>query len=155
MFKILNMSILFLYSSLVFSKSATTTAQSFQTVLPCLTVEKESDLNFGEAPQADPAKTIPPGRSENAENASFEVHGDSGTAFSIILPSNNSVKMIVNGGGNNQEIPVNNFTSYPSNQSTVGVFGKAHIYVGATREKLTSNQKPGKYVGSFTVSIIY
>jgi hypothetical protein len=155
MLKKITLILLFFYSNHVLARSATSTAQSLQTVLACLTVHKESDLNFGEAPQADPAKTVPPGRAENSENASFEVNGEPGTAFSIVLPTNNAVKMTVSGGGANQEIAVSSFTSYPATQGVVAANGESIIYVGATRAKLASNQKPGKYSGTFSVSIVY
>lgn len=143
------------YSNIIYARSATASAQSIQTVFGCLSIHKKSDLNFGEAPQGDPAKTVIPAQFENSENASFEVEGERGVSFSIILPSDNTIKMTVDGGGLNREIAVNKFTSYPHGQVTIGLLGEEHIYVGATRNKLSSSQKPGKYVGTFTVTVVY
>lgn len=139
----------------VFARSATATAQSLQTVFSTITIQKNSDLNFGEAPQGDPEKTVLPGRAENFENASFEVFGDKGSTFTIILPTDNIIKMILDTGGPNKEIPVNKFSSYPQSQITMGSQGQEHLFVGATRAKLSPTQKPGKYIGNFTISIVY
>lgn len=136
-----------------FSDSASAYAK--QTIVHRLQITKVSDLDFGEASPGDGPKTILPGTTETRENASFEVIGEPQRCFQIILPQKNSVKMVNSGGGVGREIMIQEFSSYPSRTGTLGSNGKSMVYVGATREAISSRQKTGDYLGQFYVTVVY
>ena len=52
--------------------AAVGTAQALQVVETALSIEKQSDLDFGTGVQGDPAKTVDADTSETAGNASFK-----------------------------------------------------------------------------------
>lgn len=126
-----------------------------QRIVNKLQINKVSDLNFGEASPGDSAKTVPPGSSENGENASFRVQGEAGRPFFLFLPQNGSVKMTLGNGGPDREIGVDQFQSSVGTQGLLDGNGQAMIFVGATRKALSNRLKSGDYIGSFTVTVIY
>ncbi len=136
--------------------AAQSIAQALQKVIAKLDIAKVSDLDFGEAPQGDVAKTVAPGASENGENASFNVVGEPDRTFTISLPEEGTVKLETDGGGAaNKEIAVSSFASFPATTGQLSASGSQMLFVGATRAALLDNQQTGSYSGSFTVEVIY
>jgi hypothetical protein len=136
-----------------FGDSATALVK--QTIVSRLHIRKISDLNFGEASPGDGPKIIPAGTSETRENASFEINGEALRPFQIILPARNSVKMINGVGGHNREIMVQEFSSTPSQSGVLDANGRTMVFVGATRQAISPNQKTGDYTGQFYVTVVY
>ncbi len=113
-----------------------------------------SSLYFENEAQGSMAEVVPPGSSENPNNASFYITGRNFKTFSIMLPA--SITMTTGTGGTSEKKIIVN--SFQSNPSTTGVFssnGEAYLYVGATRSALLTNQAAGSYTGVFTVTIIF
>jgi len=138
------------------ARAAGAIGTAVQTVIAAISIRRVSDLDFGTAAPGDPAKTVPPGSSENSENASFAVFGEPGRTFSIILPSNGSVTMMTGSGLlQSEKIEVSGFNSFPSRVGTLGPAGEAMLYVGASRSALKPNQSQGRYSGTFTVNVVY
>lgn len=138
--------------------AASVNANANQTVTAAIAIAKVSDLEFGSAAQGDAAKTVAPGSSENAENASFTVTGQASTAYTITLPADGVVKMITAGGGSaNTEINVNSFVSNPAAGANglLDGSGTQTLFVGATRAALGASQNTGSYTGSFSVTVVY
>lgn len=132
-----------------YGASATATAR--QVVITALSITNTSDLDFGTAPQGDPAKTVAP---SDATAASFNVAGQSNYAYTITLPS--TAQMTTAGGGTaDKTINVSTFTSNPSSSGTLDAAGNQVLKVGATRDALLATQQPGSYTGTFTVTVIY
>ncbi len=138
--------------------AASDSAQALQIVESAIAITQQSDLNFGVASQGDAAKTVVPGTSENAENASFMVTGEVSKAYTITLPANGDVNMITDGGGTPEKtIAVNGFQSFPAAgaNGTLDANGQQELFVGATRDALLSNQQTGSYADTFTVTVLY
>lgn len=147
-------------TSLLLSTSlfaATDRAFIQQRVIQSLKIVKLTDLLFPDAVAGDIAYTIDASNNETLENASFAVNGEPGKVFRIILPVDNEVKLRLRGDySNNSTIGVNNFRSnFRGNLGTIGNNGSQSLFVGATRESLNSNQKPGMYRGYFNVTVVY
>lgn len=132
-----------------------TSAMATQTIVHRLQIKKVSDLNFGEASPGDGPKTIAPGVADTRENASFEITGEPLRIFQIILPPKNSVKMVLGNGGANREILIQSFDSTPLVGGNLDANGKSLIFVGATRDAISLQQKTGDYVGQFFVTVVY
>ncbi len=142
-------------------KAASASAKCLQTVISQIAIFKVSDLNFGESVQGDAAKTIAPDTVENQSNASFIIQGEKNKSFQILLPADNTVRMVqvtnLNGGAKLpivDGIPVNSFTTN-SKVDLLDSQGQKTIFVGATRSQLLPLQNIGSYEGSFTVDVIY
>ncbi|MEK6705773.1 MAG: DUF4402 domain-containing protein [Bdellovibrionota bacterium] len=136
--------------------AASAVAQAVQTVIAVLSISKISDLNFGTAIQGSLPKTVPPGTTENSENASFTVTGEPNRDYAIHLPANGSIKMVTsNGGSSDKEIGVSNFHSFPLGTGMIGPGGTQNLFIGATRNVILRNQVPGDYAGSFTITVVY
>jgi hypothetical protein len=138
--------------------AAVGTAQALQVVETALSIEKQSDLDFGTGVQGDPAKTVDADTSETAGNASFKVSGQPNKAYSITLPDNDSVVMTTGAGSSStQVIAVNNFASYPAQGANgqLSAAGEEMLYIGATRDALLPNQEAGSYSATFTVTVVY
>lgn len=88
--------------------------------------------------------------SDNGAAASFTVHGDAGTVYSIGLPGPGTV--VLSNGPNS--MAVNNFTSNPSSTGLLGGGGSQTLTVGATLT-VSINQASGSYTGNFTVTAVY
>lgn len=135
--------------------AASTTGNAVQVVTAAIAITNVSDLDFGTAPQGDASKLVAPGASENAENGSFTVTGTPSTAYTITLPSNGTVIMQTGGGGANETIAVDNFTSFPSGTGTLSAGGSQLLLVGATRAALGASQVVGNYTAAYTVTVVY
>ncbi len=116
-------------------------------------ISSVSDLNFGTGVPGDPAKNIPPGTTENATNASFQIIGDANTSFTITLPITAAIDY--KSGNNRDSIDISNFSSYPQNNGLLNGSGEQFIYIGATRAALKPSQLAGSYSGNFTVTVVY
>lgn len=155
---VLSLLVLSLFSSTSLATpyfSDSTSGYARQTIVHKLQIRKVSDLDFGEASPGDGPKTIAPGASETRENASFEVSGEPLRYFQIILPPRKSVHMINGGGGPQREIAIEEFTSYPHRSGALDQSGRSMIYVGATREAISTSQKAGDYMGRFYITVVY
>ncbi|WP_374076373.1 DUF4402 domain-containing protein [Bdellovibrio bacteriovorus] len=130
-------------------------AVATQRIVHRLQISKVSDLNFGEASPGDGPVTVMPGVSENTENASFEVRGEPSRLYQIILPANNSVKMLNGNGGADREILIKEFLSFPARAGTLDGTGKSMIFVGAKRDAISNKQKVGDYIGQFYITVVY
>ncbi|MGZ3770432.1 MAG: DUF4402 domain-containing protein [Bdellovibrio sp.] len=137
------------------SFAASTTGNALQQVIAAIAITNTSDLDFGSAPQGDAQKLVAPGSAENAENGSFAVTGQANTAYTITLPADGTVVMTTAGGGANQTIAVNSFTSFPSGTGLLNATGNQSLFVGATRAALGSSQAPGSYTATYTVTVVY
>lgn len=140
------------------AQAASDTAQAIQTVQAAIGINQVSDLDFGTAVQGDAAKTVVPGAAENAENASFNVTGEPGLAYTITLPADGAVTMITAGGATaNEQIAVNSFVSNPAAGANglLSGAGTQSLFVGATRAALLATQVTGAYSSNFTVDVVY
>lgn len=137
--------------------AASTTGTAKQVVISALAITNVSDLDFGTAAPGDAAKLVAPGTSENAENGSFTVAGQANTAYTITLPADGTVTMVTGGGGANETIAVDTFTSYPAAGANglLDGTGNQPLYVGATRAALGAGQVAGNYAGTYTVTVVY
>jgi len=139
------------------AQAASDTAQALQVVQAAIGIAQVSDLDFGTAVQGDAAKTVVPGAAENAENASFNVTGQPGLAYTITLPADGAVVMQTGAGGANETIAVNSFVSNPAvgANGLLSAGGTQSLFVGATRAALGAAQVAGGYSTTFTVDVVY
>lgn len=140
-----------LLTPVAFSGSDTDTksAQAKVIIQSALSASKGKDLDFGNAFAGDGTMTVP-----STSGAQFNVTGEPGRAFSILLPSN--VTMATGGGGTSaSQIVVSNFTSSPAGSATLSSGGTSTVSVGATRAALLQNQASGDYSVTFTVVLTY
>lgn len=118
-----------------------------------LKVRVLSDLNFGQAVQGDPARTVPPGTTENGSNASFQVNGRPFHNYTILLP-NRHVQLTRSNG--EAGIALTRFSSFPDNANGVlDSHGQQIFFVGATRGAIPAASPRGEYSGRFEVVILY
>lgn len=83
--------------------------------------------------------------------AQFAVSGDPDTTYTIQLPGNDFVSLT----GPGMDMFVNDFTSTPSGAGgQLGTGGSQVLSVGGTLN-VGSNQTPGSYSGSFSVTVNY
>ena len=131
--------VFFLYSSYAFSQA--------------IGISQVSNLNFPGGLPGDARYTIPPGTSENAENASFLITVSANTAYSIDLPRSANMQHETTG----DTIKVDQFNSTPAegNNGLLDSSGNQMLYIGARRAKLTNNQDVGNYSISFTITVVY
>lgn len=139
------------------AKAASDTASALMTVLTSIAIAQVSDLVFNDAEAGAIAETIAPGAAENANNASFAVTGEPSTAYTITLPADSTVVMQTGGGGANETIAVDSFTSNPAAGANglLDGTGAQTLYVGATRAALGGAQVAGAYTTTFTVDVVY
>lgn len=137
--------------------AASATANATASVIAAIGITKVSDMDFGEGITGDSAKTVAPGTSETAANASFNVTGEPSRAYTIALPADGAVTLVTgDGSGATKQIAVTSFTSYPSAGANGVLTGGAEsLFVGATRAALPSNQVTGSYAATFTVTVVY
>jgi hypothetical protein len=140
------------------AQAASDTAQALQVVQAAIGITQVSDLDFGTGVQGDPSKTVAPGAAENAENASFDVVGEPGLAYTITLPGNGVVVMTTGTGATaNEQIQVGSFVSNPA-EGANGLLdgtGAQTLFVGATRAAILATQVTGTYSDTFTVDVVY
>lgn len=110
-----------------------------------------SDLNFGPIIAGSSTKTIPPGSSDNGDNASFTVTGDPNTSYNIALPS--SITILKNGTGP-ESLVVNSITSNPSNVGLLSPSGSQLLLIGGSLNVPIATTR-GDYTGVFTVDVVY
>lgn len=152
------LSLIFVFSGTTFANPSigdSTAANANQKIVHRLKIKKVSDLDFGEASPGDGPKTVLPDTIETRENASFEIEGEPLRNFQIILPARNSVRMVNGIGGANREILIQEFSSNPSGVGMLNQTGKIMVFVGATRQAISSSQKVGDYTGQFFVTVVY
>ncbi|MGB9082212.1 MAG: DUF4402 domain-containing protein, partial [Desulfuromonadaceae bacterium] len=85
-----------------------------------------------------------------AHSAAFNVTGDANVQYTITLPVNGEVSL----AGPGAAMAVGSFTSNPTSAGTLNSGGTGTIAVGATLT-VGSNQVPGSYSGSFSVTVTY
>lgn len=134
--------------------SATGSADATMTVISGISILKTQDLSFTPAAPSSGAETIAPA---GGTAAIFTVSGSPSANYSVTLPADGTVTMITGGGGANETIAVNTFTSTPAagNNGVIGVGGSQSLRVGATRAALGAAQVTGSYTASFNVTVAY
>jgi hypothetical protein len=85
-----------------------------------------------------------------AHAAAFNVTGDANAPYTITLPADGVVSLT----GPGAAMAVGSFTSNPTSAGTLNSGGTGTIAVGATLT-VGSNQVPGSYSGSFSVTVTY
>jgi hypothetical protein len=150
------MKILVLFLMLINNSfSANVNGTGVVTITNMIKIANTSDLLFPNSVQGSSSYTLPPGSSENANNASFTITGEPSTSYQVILPGASSIIMKTAGGGALKEIIINSFASTPSVTGTLNASGTQMLYVGATRASLPLNQFVGNYTATFNVTVIY
>lgn len=130
------------------------TAKAKMKVISAVAINTVSDLIFTEASPGAAAESVDADTVETAQNASFSITGEPNRALTITLPSDGTIKMInASGSGSDAEIAVNQFSS--NNPSALDASGEALLFVGATRDALSSTQIAGDYEGDFIVDVVY
>lgn len=123
-----------------------------QTIESTLTITRLSDLVFPDSYPGAPAITVDPTFNENSMNASFLVSGESNKRVKVMLPSGIIQLRNIN---NNDSINVRNLRYNTTNRSVLNNNGEMKIYVGATRDRISTRIKPGEYTGTFLITVIY
>lgn len=134
------------------AQAVTEQAQALIKVEAPLTITWSKDLDFGTVLQGDLAATVAPG---DAEAAAFDIAGSPNTAYTITLPGNGDVVMITGGGGANETIAVDDFTSLPAATGLLDGAGTQTLTVGATHAAIGAAQVAGDYAADFTVEVVY
>lgn len=122
-------------------------------IISALNLTNNTVLDFGDYVQGDTgAKTVAAG---DPESANFSVSGNPNSTYNIVLPST-PVVMSTNGGGPNQEINVQSFTSDKvGNSSTLDGSGNDTFNVGGETAALLGSELAGEYTGQFSVTVAY
>lgn len=128
-------------------EAATTSGGASAYIATALTVSTLNNIDFGTAPQGDPAKLIAP---TSLAAAAFSVLGESNMPYTISLPA---FVDITNASG--KTIRVDTFSSFPSGSGMLDANGAQTLKVGARRAALALNQSVGIYSGSFTITVVY
>ncbi len=121
---------------------------------PSFEVHSVSSLDFGQAVQGDIAKVVSSGVVDDPWNASFSIKGTKNKSFFIFLPHSAYLNHESKPGPLGL-IRVHQFNSHPSREGVLDSNGHAMVYVGATRDTLSSQQISGRYKGNFLVVFIY
>ncbi|WP_374076369.1 DUF4402 domain-containing protein [Bdellovibrio bacteriovorus] len=122
-------------------------------VVTAVAINKVSDLIFDDVGAGAAEETVPADSTDNAKNASFAITGEPSRPITVTLPSDGVVVMATGGGGADETIAVNSFTS--NNVTQLDVAGNAELLVGATRAALSATQVAGDYEANFTVDVVY
>ncbi len=131
------------------------TAQATANVVAQLAITTERDLTFGELVAGSSGVSIPADPGEE-RTAKFLVAGQPNAEFDIILPGDDTVTMITNGGGSPETtIAVNSFASFPAIRGIIQENGTESLFVGATSADLLAEQAGGAYAGDFVVEVLY
>ena len=136
------------------AQAASATGAATASVIQAIAIANVSALDFGERIQSDIAKTVAPGSSENAENGSFNVTGQSGRTYTITLPTSAVTITTGSGATANEQLTVSSFLSTPSTSGTL-TGGSQTLFVGATLSAIGASQVTGAYTGHYTVSVVY
>jgi hypothetical protein len=153
---ILTASGLMAQGALAQSASDSASALATITIKRKIQIEKQTDLNFGEAYQGDEADTVAFDDAEG-RNAEFIVTGREGATFTVDLPDNGTVQMIAGAGNSAQtQINVNDFDSNLGGDGSTGsIVGETTLTVGATRDAILEDQEEGNYEATFNVTVAY
>ena len=133
------------------AKGASATGRVVMRVLKTLGIEELNELEFGEAEAGAPAATIRPGNGK--AGGKFVINGVANTSYTVALPK--EIVVSTGQGGDNETIVIRNFKSHPARAGLLSRGGKQKLYIGATRDALSPNQKKGVYKGTYTVQLIY
>jgi hypothetical protein len=138
------------------SASDSASALATITIKRKIKIEKQADLNFGEAYQGDDMATVAFDDAEG-RNAEFIVTGREDATFSVDLPDNGTVQMVTGPGSTAQtQVNVNEFTSNVGGDGATGtISGETTLTVGATRDSILADQEEGSYEATFTVTVAY
>lgn len=130
-------------------------------VIQEISVAEVSPLSFASAKAGDSAQTVVPTAQESAK---FQVRGEANRSVQISLPA--AVELELNQNPNSEKsdsnkkeepskVTISDFKSLPAKIGSLDASGELIISVGATRDKLSKKQKPGKYEGSYTIDVVY
>ena len=156
-----------LFQKVEASSTANATATSNSNIITSIGITMVTNLNFGDAAQSDPAKTMDPstaptgaGWAGTPARGSFSVTGQVSHAYSVsIAPA--SVTMITGAGGANQTIVVNAFTYYSltaasTTSAALNAGGTDTLYLAGTQAAIGATQVAGTYVSpNITVTVTY
>lgn len=157
------------FASVAFAQSSpTATADASLNIIIPISIENNTDLNFGNIMASSTAGTVrlnPNGnRSRTAgatfissspgtvSAAQFTVSGQPNCTYSITLPANNAVLLTRPGGVNMQVRPFRH--SLGSATPKLDASGQQIFTVGSTL-RVNANQAPGLYTGEFQVTVAY
>lgn len=132
--------------------SYTETGHIQQVIHSTISVKRVSDLIFPDSYAGAPSTVVQAGTTESRSNASFLVTGDANKKVKIFLPSG---KIQLRNLNSKDNIIVKNLRYNTSNRSVLDRNGELMIYVGGTREQISTRVHPGVYTGTFLVTVIY
>jgi hypothetical protein len=155
-------------SSVKMYAQASVTAQVFAEVIPALTANEVSQLNFGRfSPETQGGSVlVTPEGSRTASGtvelsggthnaASFYITGEGGATFSIILPT---IPAMLTNTSSSKTMTVSNWVSIPPQGSGTGLLsgGSQEVKVGATLFVGSMDQNPvGIYTGTYAITFGY
>jgi len=142
--------------------AATATANVTASIVPAITITKDTDMSFADVVAGASAGTVvlstagtrsvtggtTLGNAAGTAAAAFTVTGDPSSTYSITLPA----FATINSGGNT--MTVNTFVSNPSGTGTLSGGGTQSLSVGATLQ-VGASQVQGNYSGTFDVTVAY
>jgi len=120
-----------------------------------LKIMELSSLHFGVATPGDPAKKIEVRNgAPDAGSASFSILGQPNTSYAVSFPEDAIQLSTGDGVGPLKEI---NVTSFEVNKDHLylDAAGEDFIYIGATREEISSAQIYGAYSGTAVIRVTY
>lgn len=135
-------------------------------IITKITLENSIPLNFGTIAQTVEGGTVTLSplsdeatysnikskiNSSTETRASFDVTGEAGALFSIILPSSDVTLTRASG---TETMTVGDFTTEASLTENTLTSGESSFHVGATLNVI-ANQVPGNYSGSYAVTVNY
>lgn len=91
------------------------------------------------------------GQFSQGSPAIFDVSGSANATYQITLPTDGEVTLT---GSQGSSMTISSFTSSPAGDGQLNSLGTQTLYVGAT-VGVGSNQAPGTYSGSFTVTVVF
>jgi hypothetical protein len=147
--------------SFLFAAPGPASTPAFAPGVPALetpiTIQQLNELNFGEAPQGDAARTLTPESRSPMEVGIFQVQGPGNRVFSVILPSGPVYLQSAEPGVGASTIEIHSFRSVPPEGSSTALDpqGTRLVYIGATRAALSLQQRRGSYTGQYLITLIY
>ena len=144
------------------SMAATATSNVSASIVPAITITKNTDMDFADVIATGSAGTVvlstagarsvtggaTLGNGTGAAAAAFTVSGDPASTYSISLPASATITSAPN------TMTVNTFTSSPSGTGTLSGGGTQALSVGATLQ-VGASQAQGTYTGTFDVTVAY
>jgi hypothetical protein len=159
---------LIISSSIKIFAQASVAAQVFAEVIPALTANEVSQLNFGRfSPETQGGSVLvsPEGTRTSSgtvalsggthTSAKFYITGEGGATFSIMLPS---VPAVLTNQSSSKSMVVSNWISIPPQGSGTGLLsgGSQEVKVGATLIVGSMDQNPvGVYTGTYAITFGY